>query len=238
MTSMIKTLVGAAALTAMATAAQAVTYKVEQEDANGDFQFVANVQAFAFAGTGSAFYTVGGASYNGQTNGGPAAVDEGAVSFLVSASDGLSFVTVMDARNDVSNDAGIEAVEVSLSVAGDPDGGGELVNDDSSEFKPTPNGSTTTFAGKFKWDNCCTDGLMVGALDGNAWSLLFEFTENAAQVGSAGWTFADGAGGSAPLTLANDRAIRVSAVPVPAGVLLIGSAFALAGAARRVSRKS
>ncbi|MEM6743223.1 MAG: hypothetical protein AAF676_05740 [Pseudomonadota bacterium] len=135
-------------------------------------------------------------------------------------------------------DSGSENVDVELTVPGEADGVVELVNHDGSEFKPTPNGSATSFGGRLKRDDCCTDGLMVGVLDGSAWSLPFELTRNAANAGSAGWAFVDGAGGSSPLALPNDRAIRISPVPMPAGVPLIGSAFALTGTASRFSAKA
>ncbi|MEM1314672.1 MAG: hypothetical protein AAGI51_08970 [Pseudomonadota bacterium] len=243
MGSITRMIAAATAFTLAATAASATTYTVKRETGNGTgvFDVVGSITAFDFSSTSPVdFYHYGDPyrfSYNGPS-GAPGTQSNEAISFLVETSQGLSFVTVLDAQSDGS---GGEA-KLNVQVGGATPGAqvSDDVNSARGEF--TLDSSTAdgvAFAGDFVWANCCTDGFMLGGLDGS-WHLLLDFIELSDQRGLGGWDVisADGSSVAGLFSTEDGRALKIAPIPVPAGVLLIGTAFALAGAARRASRSA
>ncbi|MEM1379944.1 MAG: hypothetical protein AAGH41_04880 [Pseudomonadota bacterium] len=226
-----RVLAGIASLGMMASAAHASTYFVEQETApnSGIFTTVGKIKAFDASGlsTVDAYKYDNGlrSSYNGNDNGLPDPVNGAARLFLVDTSDGLSLFLVLDGPGPNNGSADLEWTVSNDTAAA-------LVNDDNSEA-PTTDG--INFSYSFDWFTCCTDGFAIGSLDGD-FAIEGAFTSfsglNLFEAVSAG-------GGTVGLTLANDQAVRLSQVPVPAAAPLAAAGFAgLFGANARRRRKA
>jgi hypothetical protein len=92
--------------------------------------------------------------------------------FLVNTSDGVSLFVVHDKPSD---DSGGRA-EMRFEISGDPDGAERLVEDDINDvvyynghlFGPY------IFQTNHQWDECCTDGVVIGKIGGD-WSMLVSF---------------------------------------------------------------
>lgn len=222
---------GAAVLGLALPAANAASYRLEQETApnSGVFEKVGNLTAFDQSSlSAAAAYAYGVAnnfSYSGQVNGLPTAINDGARIFLVETSDGLSLFMVLDGIGDGSGGS----ASLDWTVSGDT--ALSLVNDDSSEA-PTTNGMD--FSYDYAWASCCTDGFAIGSLDGD-FGLEGTFT---AYSGLSVFEAVSGDNSTIGLTLANNQSVRLSAVPVPAALPLAAAGFAgLFGANARRRRR-
>jgi hypothetical protein len=197
-------LVTVAALTGLADAAPV---QVSQESNPGAGDFDANVlgyiEPYVSGLTAAGFYQYGvpnGASYNGELNGGPNPVSSLTQVFLVDASDGLSLVVVHDNPNDGSGGN----TQMQWDLFGDP-AAAYLQGDDPGEGL---GGGGTSFTTAHGWAPCCTDGFVIGSLDGG-WSMFGAF--RAVPVGITDWAAVDNDGTMIPLTLEPERRVRLAA---------------------------
>lgn len=124
--------------------------------------------------TASGYYAYGEIadySYNGKK---PSLRTDTSHLFFVDSMEGLSLFIVHDETNDP--DGG--AVAMRFEVRGDPDGIRILVHDDPySDFDFThaaPDSRTLT--SWHRWFPCCTDGLVLGTLEGD-WRVFVQFVQ-------------------------------------------------------------
>lgn len=229
----------AAATLLMAGAASAATIRVSQESAAGAGDFDANVlgtiDSYATTLTLSGFYQYGtpnGASYNGELNGGPSPISSATQSFFVSATDGLHYVVVHDNPNDGSGGR----TQMTHTLLGGAGGAVAFTtSDDPSEGNATSDvAGDRVFDTTRNWVACCTDGFALGDL-GGSFTLFGEF--DTGPTGITSWLATSATGGTIPMTLDPDRAVRfdiVAPVPLPAaGWLLIAGLGGLAMIRRR-----
>ncbi len=157
-------------------AQNAVAVYQESSPGAGDFDanFLGCVDVFdqsEFTAKAVYKYTASTASYNGTVI--PTIPDTSQL-FVVNTSDGVSLFVVHDERND--GDGG--RAEMRFELSGDPDGAQRLVEDDP--YDATRQGSkgskpgSEIFQTHHVWDPCCTDGVVIGALD-DTWSMLVSF---------------------------------------------------------------
>jgi hypothetical protein len=240
---MLSRLIPATAIVVLSCAANAGLIRVSQESAVGAGDFDANVlgsiDAFSSLLTASQYY-----AYNTNF---PTSFDDGGQdvtltsnmshSFFVSGSDGLSAFIV----HDKPSDGGGGSAGMTLDLVGDT--ASVLVKDDAIGDVFSGNG-TTNFVSTNSWFGCCTDGFVIGALDGLGWSLFAEFDSRAFRRDEfAGWMAFDG---STSIALTNDlnRRVRFDIasdggpgpgpdVPVPSTILLFGLGLAGLGWSRR-----
>jgi hypothetical protein len=208
----------------MTVSAEASAFRVSQESVAGSGDFDANVVGyitpFSTGLTAANFYRYGnpdGSSYNGEGNGGPLPVSSLSQIFLVSASDGL-FLTVL---HDNPNDGSGGTADTRWDLVNDT--AGFAVRDDNpgNDTYTVSNGNTT-FVADQQWNNCCTDGYMIGSLDG-FFVALGRFL--AAPTGITALRATDAGGNHLALVLEAGRRVRidrVDAVPEPATWALMG----------------
>ena len=149
--------------------AQAWRIRVSQESAVGIGDFDTNVlgfiETFQTTDTLAGFYNYSGGSFNG-----PVDINSNATqNFFVHGSDGLGFYTVHDDIQDGSNGS----ARMEFNLLGDPDGATFLLGDEPTENLSTTGG--TNFITRHFWGPCCTDGTVIGSLDGTDWELFAEF---------------------------------------------------------------
>ncbi len=223
---------------ALCAQANAINIRVSQESAPGADDFDANilgqVTTYNTGLTAENFYQYNnpnGASYNGENNGGPTPISQLTQAFVVNASDGLSLFVVHDNPNDGSG--GVAANQWDLSG----DTAGPVLNDDVDDTI-TVGGGGTTFQTDHAWLNCCTDGYVIGSLDGD-WELLGQFLTTPTNID--GWQVTSSNGNHAALDLQTGRRVRldpvvnINAIPEPltTSLGLIGVAMLSASLRRR-----
>lgn len=189
----------------------ATIVRISQESAPGVGDFDRNpftlLEAYSTSKTAAEFYqyNIGyGASFNGSVE--PLIAEQSRLFFL-DAADGLSLFLIHD--RPANSDGG--SARMLFQLLGDT---AELkISDDLAEATQNTNG--TLFTTNFLWNSCCTDGLVIGSLDGN-WQMSAHFT--AKPIGLKSW-YAYSATGSSkiPLSMQPNRRIRFqsSAVATP-----------------------
>jgi hypothetical protein len=196
------------------------TVRVSQESAPGAGDFDANVlgsiQPFSLpAQTASTVYQYGspiGASYNGTVI---TAESSKSKLFLVETSNGLSLFVVHDRPNDGSGGR----AEMRFELSGDTDGAARIVEDDPQSPNDIGRAGNlfgpTVFQTVHEWVECCTDGVVIGALNG-PWSMLVQFRNNSGVAiplrGIDSWEATSANGSNVALNLQLERRIRLDAV--------------------------
>ncbi len=160
-----------------AAPAWAARIRVAQESRPGAGDFDQNILGYIDAyyekdKTAGEFYSyedVAEYSFNGSN---PRLRGDTSHLFFVTAKEGLALFIVHDKPNDP--DGGVAIMR--LKVAGDPDGARILVFDDPysdwDTFQAHPGGQE--FTTWHRWFACCTDGLVLGSLEGG-WKIFLEF---------------------------------------------------------------
>lgn len=235
--------IGAIAATfTMAAAANAATFIVEQEvnAGAGDFQALGFINSYDASDLTALeayqFHAPDKWSYNGQVNGLPEAQSGVANMFLVDTADGLAFFLTLDKAKDGSGGA----ADSFWTVAGDPNGAGLLVRDDDPG-NDSYSAGTNQFSIDHQWLNCCTDGYVIGNLDGN-----FTLTGGFDTFHGLSQWIVKGNGTDEILALQAGRRARIRAlgsdvgnVPLPAALPLAAMGFAgLTGMNARRRRKA
>ncbi len=163
-----------------ASPASAARIRVAQESRPGAGDFDRNILGYIDAyfekeKTADEFYSyedVAEYSFNGPN---PRLQADTSHLFFVTTKEGLSLFIVHDKPNDP--DGGLAVMR--LQVEGDPDGARILVFDDPysdwDSFKAHPGGRL--FFTWHRWFSCCTDGLVLGSLEGG-WKIFLEFPPN------------------------------------------------------------
>jgi len=191
--------------------------RVSQESAPGAGDFDAHVLGYLDpfprpSDTAAVVYQYHGAEYHGSP---PDAVEDVSQLFVVQTSEGLTLFALHDIPDD--DDGG--RAQMRFTLAGDPDGAARMVEDDPVDATTLP-GNTfgpTSFDVHHFWSAAHTDGVVIGTLDGTAWSMLISFTDLDATPGNEmdgllRWQAVSAAGTTVPLTLAVDRRVRLDIV--------------------------
>ena len=219
----------AGATLAALTAANAAVFTVEQE-ANpgaGDFAILGFLNTYDQ--TGGTFANAYGYqrderwSYDGDSVGLPASESGNVLSFLVETDEGIGFFTVMDQANDGNGGATDSTWTLSDDTASivvrDDNPGNDVYSDDG-----------TNFVMDHQWNSCCTDGFVLGSLDGQ-FTLVGNFSSFS---NITEWYALDAGGERITLQLEEGLNIRIrpfggditSEVPVPAAFPLGMAGFA------------
>ena len=169
-----------------AAPAWAARIRVAQESRPGAGDFDRHILGYIDAyfekeKTASEFYSdedVADYSFNG-TN--PRLRADTSHLFFVTVKEGLTLFIVHDKPNDP--DGGVAIMR--LQVEGDPNGARILVFDDPysdwDSFKVHPGGRR--FSTWHRWFGCCTDGLVLGSLEGS-WKIFLEFPQKDEAAGT------------------------------------------------------
>jgi len=215
-----------------ASPSEAGLIRVSQESLPGagdfDLNILGFVSSFSTPLTAAGFYQYNvphGASYNGELNGGPDPVSSLTQVFLVEASNGLSLFVVHDRPLDGSGGNVRNHWQLTGGTAA------FLVGDDPGEGL-TVGGGGTLFDTNHTWSPCCTDGYVIGDLEGN-WAAFGEFS--AAPTGITRWAVVSDGGGPIALELEVGRRVRLDAeaVPEPGTLSLLALGMALGHRVRR-----
>ncbi len=195
---------------ALPSATRAALIEVSQESSAGAGDFDANVlgtiQTFNTPDTTLDFYAYGA---NSSFNGPVSLTDNTAHLFLVDGSDGLSLFLVLDNVNDGSGGNAVSQITLTNDTAS------VLGSDDAGEAS----GGPTVFNGNHNWIDCCTDGYLVGTLEGN-WEAFVQFSSFS---GLSNFTAVSDTGANdINLALESGREVRLRVVPVPPAILMAG----------------
>lgn len=135
----------------------------EETLGEGDFALLGSVDEFDHsAETAAQAYNYVGSSYAGTP---PDAISNLSQLFMVNTSEGGSSLFVV---HDAPNDGSGGTVDLLLSLTGDS--ADALFSDDGGEIVESPD---NTFTASHNWVECCTDGGVIGTLEGN-WSMLID----------------------------------------------------------------
>ena len=200
--------------------AQALQIRVAQESAAGAGDFDTNIlgfiDSFSTTGTLADFYAYDtNALFGGPSN---LTAPNTTNTFFVQGSDGLGFFLVHDRPNNPRSTKG--AADMRFELTGG-DTASFLVQDDTVDL----NDVFDTFAGGTiftthnVWDPCCTDGGVIGSIDGSNWEFFAEFTNTPTNITDF-LTYSNGSSNIA-LSLDTGRRVRYDIVPTPAAVLPI-----------------
>jgi hypothetical protein len=183
-------------------AAGDVCVSQEQNPGAGDFEFLGAIQAFDRSGeSAAAVYSYGNpaaASYNGS----PPSISDTSQLFLVNTNDGAG--SSLFVVHDTINDGAGGTADMTFDVAGDT--AAVLVEDDPGETVVDVGGLGTLFTSDHAWVSCCTDGLVLGTLEGT-WQVDAQFD---AISGMSAWQATSADGSSVSLVPDLDRRVRLS----------------------------
>jgi hypothetical protein len=185
----------------------------EETAGEGDYALKGQVSVFNRSGdTAADVFNYGGVfttSYSPDLPFAPAAIADTTQLFFVDTSNGLSLFMVHDQPNDVGGG------QADLSFTLSDDTAAILVNDDPGE--PFTNTGGTQFDSDHIWSPCCTDGGVIGSLDGD-WSMEVAATNF---VGITNWQVSSANGPFVPLdlTLFEGSSKRVRLHPAPCDVV-------------------
>ena len=182
----------------------------------GDFTFLGAIDVFDFSSVSAAavyrFGNPNGASYNGDVwwpDVAPNAIEKTSQLFVVDTNDG-SGVSLFIVHDKYQNGEGGNA-RMQLNLSGDT--AGVLVEDDRLE-PIIVSGGGTQFNTRHVWKHCCTDGGVIGTLEGN-WSMDVQFLSvNTNRITDWKATSADGS--MIPLVLELERRVRLQPCPIVA----------------------
>jgi hypothetical protein len=195
--------------------------RISQESAPGAGDFDANVLGsilpFSLATqTASTVYQYGrpfGSSYNGTV---VTAESSKSKLFLVQTSDGLALFVVHDRPSDASGGR----AEMRFELSGNSNGGARrMVEDDPNSAndigRPGNLFGPTEFQTVHEWVDCCTDGVVIGTLEG-PWSMLVQFRNNSGIAsplrGIDIWEATSANGSNVALNLQLGRRVRLDSV--------------------------
>lgn len=203
-----------------AAPAAAVRIRVAQESRPGLGDFDANVLGHIDAyyekeKAASDFYSyqaVSRYSFNGPH---PRLQADTSHLFFVTTREGLSLFIVHDKPNDADGGAAV----MRIKVTGDPNGARVLVFDDPysdwDSFRAAPGGRD--FSTWHRWFPCCTDGIVLGALEGG-WKVFAEFplhdplTGGQTIFGMKHWKAYSADGKQVTLKLVQGRRVRLDPI--------------------------
>lgn len=184
----------------------------------GDFAFLGAIDVFDFSSVSAAsVYRYGNPnalSYNGDVwwpGVAPNAIEETSQLFVVDTNDG-SGVSLFIVHDKYKDEEGGNA-RMQLNLSGDT--AGVLVNDDPSRAETIiVSGGGTQFNTRHSWKPCCTDGGVIGTLEGN-WSMDVQFLSvDTDRITDWKATSADGS--MIPLVLELERRVRLQPCPIVA----------------------
>lgn len=127
----------------------------------------------------------------------------------------ISIGMIFDTPNDGSGGT------VDMTISGVPSAGFvELVDDPKSI---SPNDDFTVTYGNWDWSPCCTDGGVIGGLDG-LWEIVVAL-DTSTDAGIDQWYFLNGPSSDNPATVAlnMNKDLVINSVPIPGALWLLGS---------------
>ena len=194
--------------------------RISQESSPGAGDFDENVlgtidSSDAGKMTVQGFYAYGEISdfsYNGKK---PRLRPDTSHLFFVDSLEGLSLFIVHDATNDL--DGGVAVMR--FDVTGDRDGIRILVHDDPYSnfdyYEVSPD--SRTFTSWHRWFSCCTDGLVLGTLEGD-WKVFAQFIQQDGLLGEdtirglSSWIALSGIGSEIRLSLQKGRRVLLDPI--------------------------
>ncbi len=158
-----------------------------------------------------------GGSYNGHKHGGPDPLSNLTQLFLVDTSEGMSLFVVHDLQWDGSSGDADMQFDLTADTA-------DFLFYDDTHAEDIDDTYATVGGTQFNttngWGAGYTDGFVIGSLDNN-WSMLGQFTESPS--GITGWQVVSSDLSTMSLSLEQGRRVRLSQVPIPATILLLGT---------------
>ncbi|MBT5368781.1 MAG: hypothetical protein HOL05_12130, partial [Nitrospinaceae bacterium] len=197
--------------------AWAARIRVAQESAPGRGDFDANILGYIDPypereKAAAEFYSYEALSHYSFNGPHPRLRDDTSHLFLVTTREGLSLFIVHDKPNNP--DGG--GATMRIRVKGDPNGARILIFDDPNSewdtFDAKPGGKE--FLTWHRWFPCCTDGLVLGTLEGR-WRVFLEFPAGDAAVGDEPfdglqrWRAFSASGNIVELKLKKGRRVRL-----------------------------
>ncbi len=207
-------------LTLLPLEAQGISVRVSQESSPGAGDFDKNVlgtidSSGAGKMTVQGFYAYGEIadfSYNGKK---PRLRTDTSHLFFVDSLEGLSLFIVHDETNDP--DGGVAVMR--FDVRGDRDGTRILLHDDPygnfDYYEVSPD--SRTFTSWHRWFSCCTDGLVLGTLEGD-WKVFVQFVKQDGLLGEdtvrglSSWIALSGSGSETHLSLMKGRRVLLEPI--------------------------
>jgi hypothetical protein len=140
------------------------------------------------------------------------------LALIQTGDNGLSLFVIHDKAEDNSGGR----AEMRIEINGDPDGSEIVLRDDPNDNSDTYTGDAgdSVFTGRWNWDNCCTDGFVLGDIEGS-WEIVASFSDvngsSSTPVfsGMFNWVMQSADGNNIEMVLEEDRRIRLDQIPGP-----------------------